>query len=170
VLTTPGANSNAVAEEVVALMLADARHLVEADPSCRRGEWEKTKFMAVRSPARLLVFSAWVTSVNSWPNVWRVLRCACSAMIPWSATKRAKEIGVELVDLPTLFGAQRLPDAAHPGNAETKGWSNAALFGKMKKGATLINLRPRRSCRRGGPARPQGRKADPVSQRCISKR
>ena len=37
VLTTPGANSNAVAEEVVALMLADARHLVEADPSCRRG-------------------------------------------------------------------------------------------------------------------------------------
>ena len=45
VLTTPGANSNAVAEEVVALMLADARHLVEADPSCRRGEWEKTKFM-----------------------------------------------------------------------------------------------------------------------------
>jgi len=43
VMNTPGANANAVAEEVVALMLADARHLIAADASTRRGEWEKTK-------------------------------------------------------------------------------------------------------------------------------
>ena len=35
VMNTPGANSNAVAEEVVELMLAHARHLIPADQSCR---------------------------------------------------------------------------------------------------------------------------------------
>ena len=41
VMNTPGANANAVAEEVVALMLADARHLIPGDISCRQGKWEK---------------------------------------------------------------------------------------------------------------------------------
>ena len=45
VMNTPGANSNAVAEEVIALMLADARHIVQGDPSVRSGKWEKKKFM-----------------------------------------------------------------------------------------------------------------------------
>ena len=43
VMNTPGANANAVAEEVVALMLADARHLIPGDISCRQGKWEKKK-------------------------------------------------------------------------------------------------------------------------------
>ena len=45
VMNTPGANSNAVAEEVLALMLAHARHIVPADASCRAGKWEKSSFM-----------------------------------------------------------------------------------------------------------------------------
>ena len=44
VMNTPGANSNAVAEEVVALMLADCRHIIPADASTRAGKWEKKKF------------------------------------------------------------------------------------------------------------------------------
>lgn len=38
VMNTPGANSNAVAEEVVALMLADCRHIIPADASARAGK------------------------------------------------------------------------------------------------------------------------------------
>ena len=45
VMNTPGANSNAVAEEVVAMMLADARHLVAADISTRAGDWKKSEYM-----------------------------------------------------------------------------------------------------------------------------
>ena len=44
-MNTPGANANAVAEEVIALMLADARHVVAGDISTRAGLWEKKKFM-----------------------------------------------------------------------------------------------------------------------------
>ena len=42
VMNTPGANSNAVAEEVVALALAAYRKLVPADESTRAGKWEKS--------------------------------------------------------------------------------------------------------------------------------
>ncbi|MBO5765833.1 MAG: phosphoglycerate dehydrogenase, partial [Lentisphaeria bacterium] len=45
VINTPGANSNGVAEEVVAMMLAGSRFLVEADISTRAGNWEKSKFL-----------------------------------------------------------------------------------------------------------------------------
>jgi len=52
VLTTPGANATDVAEEVIGMMLADARHIIEADASARRGEWEKTKFMGTEIAGR----------------------------------------------------------------------------------------------------------------------
>nr|HPN85036.1 NAD(P)-dependent oxidoreductase [Victivallales bacterium] len=45
VMNTPGANANAVAEEVVAMMLAAYRHLIPSDISTRAGGWEKKKFM-----------------------------------------------------------------------------------------------------------------------------
>ena len=49
VMNTPGANSNAVAEEVIALFLAGYRHLVPADISTRQGLWEKKKTHGPRS-------------------------------------------------------------------------------------------------------------------------
>ena len=45
VMNTPGANSNAVAEEVIAMILAAYRHVVAGDNSTRAGLWEKKKFM-----------------------------------------------------------------------------------------------------------------------------
>ena len=45
VMNTPGANANAVAEEVLAMMLADARHIVAADTTTRAGGWEKKDYM-----------------------------------------------------------------------------------------------------------------------------
>ena len=45
VMNTPGANSNAVAEEVVALILAAYRKVVPADISTRAGLWEKKNYM-----------------------------------------------------------------------------------------------------------------------------
>ena len=48
VMNTPSANSNAVAEEVVALVLAVQRHLIPADASVRAEKWEKSKFLSLK--------------------------------------------------------------------------------------------------------------------------
>ncbi len=139
VLTTPGANSNAVAEEVVALMLADARHLVEADPSCRRGEWEKTKFMGREVTGKTIGIIGLGYIGQLVAKRLEGFEMHVLGYDPIVSQERAKEIGVELVDLPTLFERSDYVSLHIPENAETKGLVNAALLGKMKKGATLIN-------------------------------
>ena len=45
VMNTPGANSNAVAEEVIAMILAAYRYIVPGDVTTRAGEWNKKKYM-----------------------------------------------------------------------------------------------------------------------------
>jgi D-3-phosphoglycerate dehydrogenase len=139
VMTTPGANSNAVAEEVIALMLADARHLIAADASCRAGEWEKTKFMGRELTGKTI-------GIVGLGYIGRLLAGRLGGFEvkllgydPVISEERARHMGVELVDLPALFERSDYVSLHIPENSETKGLVNAALFGKMKKGATLIN-------------------------------
>lgn len=139
VMTTPGANSNAVAEEVIALILADARHLIAADASCRAGEWEKTKFMGRELTGKTV-------GIVGLGAIGRLLAKRLSGFEvkllgfdPVVSEERARQIGVELVDLPALFERSDYITLHIPENSETKGLVNAALLGKTKKGASLIN-------------------------------
>ena len=45
VMNTPGGNAISVAEHTLALMLAMARHIPQANASTERGKWEKKKFL-----------------------------------------------------------------------------------------------------------------------------
>ena len=45
VMNTPGGNAISVAEHTLALMLAMARHIPQANASTRAGKWEKKKFL-----------------------------------------------------------------------------------------------------------------------------
>ncbi|MFH0880019.1 MAG: 3-phosphoglycerate dehydrogenase [Lentisphaerota bacterium] len=139
VMNTPGANSNAVAEEVVALMLADARHLIEADGSCRKGEWEKTKFMGREITSKTI-------GVVGLGYIGQLVARRLSGFDmhllgydPFISQEKAKQMDVELVDLPTLFERSDYISLHIPENADTKGLINTSLLSKMKKGATLVN-------------------------------
>ena len=62
VMNTPGGNAISVAEHTLAMMLAMARHIPQANASTRAGKWEKKKFMAMNCAARLWGSSAWAAS------------------------------------------------------------------------------------------------------------
>jgi D-3-phosphoglycerate dehydrogenase / 2-oxoglutarate reductase len=139
VMTTPGANANAVAEEVIALMLADARHLVEADPSCRKGEWEKTRFMGREITGKTI-------GIVGLGYIGKLVAKRLSGFEmtllghdPIISEERARQMGIHLVDLPTLFERCDYITLHIPENSETKGLIDASLISKMKKNATLIN-------------------------------
>lgn len=139
VMTTPGANSNAVAEEVVALMLADARHVVAADVSCRAGKWEKTKFMG-REIAGKTVGIIGLGFIGQL--VARRLSGFDVTLIgfdPIISQEKAKTLGIEVVDLPTLFERADYITLHVPENDATRGMVNASLLSKCKKGATIVN-------------------------------
>ena len=98
VMNTPGANANAVAEEVVALMLADARFIVPADASVRRGEWEKKAFMGREITGKTV-------GIVGLGNIGRLVvrrlhgfDCRMLGYDPLVSIERAREFGVEPVD------------------------------------------------------------------------
>ncbi len=139
VMTTPGANSNAVAEEVVALMLTDARHLVEADPSCRRGEWEKAKFMGREITGKTIGIVGLGYIGQLVAKRLSGFEMKMLGYDPIVKPGQVLSLGVQMVDLPTLFAQSDYVSLHLPENKDTKGMINAALLSKMKKGATLIN-------------------------------
>lgn len=139
VMTTPGANANAVAEEVIALILADARHLIPADPSTRAGKWEKNLFMG-RELAGKTVGIVGLGAIGQL--VARRLSGFDVKLIgfdPVISQEKARSVDVELVDLTTLFSKSDYVTLHIPENNETRGLVNEKLLGEMKEGATIVN-------------------------------
>lgn len=139
VMNTPGANSNGVAEEVVALMLAAARKLIPADASCRAGKWEKTAFMGTEITGKTI-------GIVGLGHIGRLVVKRLSGFEPkllgydpGVTPQQAAELGVKLVSLDELFAQSDYVTLHLPEIAETKGLVNHALLSQMKPGATLIN-------------------------------
>lgn len=139
VMNTPGANANAVAEEVIALMLADARHIVKADASCRAGDWEKKAFMGREVTGKTVGIVGLGAIGKLVVQRLAGFQCRFLAYDPFVSEDRAADLGVTMVDLPTLFAQSDYVTLHIPENDETRGSINASLLGAMKPGATLIN-------------------------------
>lgn len=139
VMNTPGANANAVAEEVVALMLADARHVVPADASARTGKWEKKKFMGREITGKTL-------GVVGLGHIGKIVAKRLSGFDmkvlgydPVISEERAREANIDLVDLPELFERSDYISLHIPENGQTKGLVGDELLAAIKPGATIIN-------------------------------
>jgi D-3-phosphoglycerate dehydrogenase len=140
VMNTPGANSNAVAEEVGAMMLADARHIVSADASTRAGRWEKKSFMGREMTGKTV-------GIVGLGNIGQLVAKRLSGFEvelvgfdPMISAERAKAVGVKLVDTPDeVFRVADYVTLHIPENDDTRGFVNEALLNTMRDGATIVN-------------------------------
>ncbi len=139
VMNTPGANANAVAEEVIALVLADMRQILQADPSCRAGRWEKKAFMGRELAGKTV-------GIVGLGAIGRLLArrlsgfdCRLLGYDPFVSPDLAAEVGVTLTDLPALFAESDVVSLHLPENETTRGMVNRDLLGRMKSGAILVN-------------------------------
>jgi len=139
VLNTPGANANAVAEEAVALMLADARHIIDGDRTTRAGQWEKKKYMGRELTGKTV-------GIVGLGNIGQLVARRLSGFDvtllgydPLISQDRAEALSVELAELPDLFARADLITLHIPENDETRGLVNLSLISRMKEGATLVN-------------------------------
>ncbi len=139
VMNTPGANANAVAEEVIALMLADARHIIPSDASTRVGKWEKKNFMGKEVTGKtvgIVGFGAIGQLVAKRLSGFDVKVLAYD---PFLSDERARDLGAESVELGEIFEQCDYISLHMPENDDTRGLINKSLFARMKNGATLIN-------------------------------
>ena len=139
VMNTPGANANAVAEEVIALMLADARHVVPSDASTRAGKWEKKNFMGREVTGKTIGIVGFGAIGQLVAKRLSGFEAKVLAFDPFLSDERAKDLGVEAADLEAIFEQCDYVSLHMPENDETRGLVNKALLSRMKHGATLIN-------------------------------
>ena len=139
VMNTPGANANAVAEEVLALMLAHYRHIVPADQSVRSGKWEKKQFMGRELTGKTVGI---IGLGNIGQLVARRLsgfECNLIGYDPVISHSRARDIGVKCMSMEEVFSQADFVTLHIPETEETQGIVNKELFDCMKDGAVLVN-------------------------------
>jgi D-3-phosphoglycerate dehydrogenase len=145
VMNTPFGNSITTAEHAIALMLALARQIPEANASTQAGKWEKSKFMGVEITGKTLgvIGCGNIGSVVASRAIglkMRVIGCD-----PFLSETRARELGVEKIEeLDDLLARADFVTLHLPKTEKTANILSAEKIAKMKPGARLIN------CARGG--------------------
>src|SRR5690348_2857273 len=144
VMNTPFGNSITTAEHAITLMLALAREIPQADTSTQAGKWEKNRFMGVEITGKILGVIGCGNIGSIVADRAQGLRMRVIAFDPFLSPERAKDIGVEKVDLDDLLRRSDFITLHTPLTEKTKNIIDAAAIAKMKKGVRLIN------CARGG--------------------
>jgi D-3-phosphoglycerate dehydrogenase / 2-oxoglutarate reductase len=144
VMNTPFGNSTTTAEHAIALMFALARQIPEANASTHAGKWEKSRFMGIEVTGKTL-------GIIGCGNIGSIvasraigLKMKVIAFDPFLSIDRAKELGVEKVELNDLLARSDFITLHTPLTEKTKNVLSRENLAKTKKGVRLVN------CARGG--------------------
>lgn len=130
-----------VAEAIVTFFLALAKRLLAKDRLVRTGRWDLKPYTSGLGLSGKTVGSVGVGNIGA--EMFRLLQPfdlgRKLAFDPYMSQEQAAEIGVELVDLPTLFKESDFVAVNCPLNDETSGMVDAKLLSLMKPTAYLVN-------------------------------
>lgn len=144
VMNTPGGNTVTTAEHTIAMLVALSRKIPQATASLKSGKWEKNLFLGVELYNKTLgviglgQIGAYVTKLAQG------LGMNVIGYDPFLAQDRARQMGIEAVELTELFRRSDIISVHTPLTNETKGLINASAISQMKEGVMIVN------CARGG--------------------
>ncbi|MDH3229870.1 MAG: phosphoglycerate dehydrogenase, partial [Alphaproteobacteria bacterium] len=144
VMNTPFGNSITTAEHAIAMMLALARDLPAANASTQAGKWEKKRFMGVEITGKILGLIGVGNIGSVVAGRAQGLKMRVIAYDPFLSPERARDLGLEKVELVELYKRADFITLHVPLTDQTRGLIGKAAFAKMKKGVRVIN------CARGG--------------------
>ena len=144
VMNTPFGNAVTTAEHAVAMMMALARRIPQADRSTRAGEWQKTRFMGMELAGKTLGLIGCGNVGSIVADRAQGLKMRVVVYDPYLAVERAVELNVEKVDLDRLLARSDVISLHAPLTEETRGILDASAFARMRHGVRLVN------CARGG--------------------
>src|SRR5579871_5858495 len=134
VMNTPGGNAISVAEHTLALMLAMARHIPQADSTTRAGKWEKKKLMGNELRGKALGIVGLGSIGREVVKRARAFEMRIIAHDPYVTAKLAEDLGVELADLPRLYAESDYLTLHVAATPETTGMLSRDAFQQMKNG------------------------------------
>ena len=139
VMNTPGGNSISVAEHTLALMLAMARHIPQANASTTSGKWEKKRFLGNELRGKTLGIIGLGSIGREVVRRARSFEMSVLAYDPYVTSKIAHDLGAECVDLPKLYRESDYITLHVAATPETEGMLSRDAFAQMKPGVRVIN-------------------------------
>jgi len=144
VMNTPGGNTVTTAEHSIGMLFAVARNIPQAYASMKAGKWEKKKYEGVELFDKTL-------GVIGLGAIGGVVAGRCVglgmkvlAYDPFISPEKAKALGVEIADLPTIWSRADFITIHSPKNKDTANLVNRETIALMKDGVRIVN------CARGG--------------------
>jgi len=144
VMNTPFGNSITTAEHAIALMMALAREIPQADRSTQAGKWEKNRFMGVELFGKTLGLIGCGNIGSIVADRAQGLKMRVVGFDPFLTAERAQALGIEKVELADLLARADFITLHTPLTEQTRNILDAAALAKCKAGVRIIN------CARGG--------------------
>ena len=144
VMNTPFGNSITTAEHAIAMIMALARQIPQANTRTQSGEWPKKDFMGIEITGKTLGLIGAGNIGSIVASRAQGLKMKVIAFDPFLTPERAVEIGVEKVDLDGLLARADFITLHTPLTDETRNILSAENLAKTKQGVRIVN------CARGG--------------------
>ena len=139
VVNAPQSNILSAAEHTMALLLAQARNIPQAHTALKAGKWERARWEGVELHGKVLgvVGLGRVGALVAQRALSFGMRLA--AYDPYVSHERARQMGVELMDLEELVRTADFLTVHLPKTAETMGIVGKDLLGQAKRGIRIVN-------------------------------
>lgn len=144
VMNAPDGNTITTAEHTIALLIALARSVPQANSSLKSGRWDRKTFIGVELQGKTLGVVGMGRIGRTVAARARAFGMKIVAFDPFIAPEQARDAEIELAPLDELFAHADFITIHTPLTAETRGLIGSAAFAQMKRGVRIIN------CARGG--------------------
>lgn len=138
VMNTPEANTVSTAEHAIALMLALARHIPQADRSLREGRWERNKFVGTQLAGKTLGVIGYGRVGHAVAERAKALGMAALPYDPFVPERLARRL-VMIPDLNQVLAEADVLSLHLIVTDETREIINRETIAHMKDGVLIIN-------------------------------
>ncbi len=139
VVNAPQSNVISAAEHTIALILAQARNIPQADQALREGRWERSRFQGTELHGKTLGIVGLGRVGTLVAQRLLAFGMRLLAFDPFVSRERAAQLGVELGSLSQVLTQADIVTVHLPKTPETVGLIGEAQLSAMKPGARLVN-------------------------------
>jgi D-3-phosphoglycerate dehydrogenase / 2-oxoglutarate reductase len=141
VANAPESNVVTAAEHTMALLLALARNVPQANGALREGRWDRSKYSGVELYEKTLGILGFGRIGQLVAQRARGFQMRVLAFDPFVSAERYRDLGIEKADSPEDIYAQADFITIHlPKTPETEGFIDAAAIAKMRDGVRILNV------------------------------
>jgi D-3-phosphoglycerate dehydrogenase len=141
VANAPQSNVVTAAEHTMALLLALARNIPQADASLHAGRWDRAKYSGVELYDKTLGIVGFGRIGQLVAERARGFGMRVVAYDPYVGAERYRDLGVDRAETSDdLYGRADFVTIHLPKTPDTEGWLDADAFAKMRDGVRVLNV------------------------------